>query len=327
MKTLTVILILAATLAAQQPVGPRPTWSGTYANRPTSATIGTQYVVTDDASTGACTGGGSAKSTCWWDGSTWTALGGGGTTLSVTQAFSATPTFDISTVGQGGCIEMAAMTAPVTSVTFTNPSTGKFFCVQYLQDGTGGRIVTQSYNLTCLPTLAANIATRQWYVVKADGSTIEGNGCVSSQGTPAGVAVSIASPGSTSANVALPIGFTTTTWDTSSGALHSTSVTPSRFIATGVGVWHYRLTCGIQYVGAAPANYMWLFAGKNGNSSYDNNGYQVRGVAVAVQNIEFSISTVLELDASGSDYATCNLQTDLATSSYTATAVFEKLPY
>ncbi len=222
---------------------------------------------------------------------------------------------------------MAAMTAPVTSITFTNKASGQYFCVRFLQDGTGGRIVTQTYNLTCLPTLAANIATRQWYVVKADGSTIEGNGCVSSQGTPAGVAVSVATPGSTSANVALPIGFDTTTWDTSSGALHSTSVTPSRFIATGVGAWHYRLTCGIQYVGAAPANYIWLFAGKSGNSAYDNNFQNVRGVAVATQNIGFTISTVLELNATNSDYATCNLQTDLATSSYTATAVFEKLPY
>lgn len=80
MKTI-LLLLLAGTLHAQQPQGPRPTWSGTYANRPTSATIGTQYVVTDDSAVGACAGGGSAKSACWWNGTIWTALGGNSFTL------------------------------------------------------------------------------------------------------------------------------------------------------------------------------------------------------------------------------------------------------
>lgn len=78
MKVLIAFLILAATLTAQTVVGPRVPASGTWANRPGSAATGTVYTITDDASVGACTGGGSAVTQCRWNGNAWAALGSGG---------------------------------------------------------------------------------------------------------------------------------------------------------------------------------------------------------------------------------------------------------
>jgi hypothetical protein len=81
MRTLFAILIVTGTLAALPTittVGPRVPAYGTWANRPGSAANGTVYIVTDDASAGACTVGGSVVRQCRWNGSEWAALGGGG---------------------------------------------------------------------------------------------------------------------------------------------------------------------------------------------------------------------------------------------------------
>lgn len=78
MKLTYAFLILGASLAAQTLVGPRVPATGTYANRPSTPATNTVYIVTDDASAGACTGGGSSRSQCQWNGSAWVALGGSG---------------------------------------------------------------------------------------------------------------------------------------------------------------------------------------------------------------------------------------------------------
>lgn len=78
MRLIIGILAVTSMLSAQTVVGPRVPATGTYANRPTSPATNTVYIVTDDASAGACTGGGSARSQCQWSGSAWVALGGTG---------------------------------------------------------------------------------------------------------------------------------------------------------------------------------------------------------------------------------------------------------
>ena len=55
--------------------------TATFANAPSSPPIGAVYVFTDAASLGNCSGGGTAKATCQWTGSSWAPTGGGnGTT-------------------------------------------------------------------------------------------------------------------------------------------------------------------------------------------------------------------------------------------------------
>jgi hypothetical protein len=78
MKVLIACLVLAAPLAAQRVAGAPVPAFGSWANRPGSAATGTVYTVTDDASAGACTGGGSAVTQCRWNGNAWAALGVGG---------------------------------------------------------------------------------------------------------------------------------------------------------------------------------------------------------------------------------------------------------
>jgi len=51
---------------------------GAYSSRPSSPATGAWYIVTDDASAGACTGGGSAVSNCRWTGSVWSSIGASG---------------------------------------------------------------------------------------------------------------------------------------------------------------------------------------------------------------------------------------------------------
>lgn len=108
----------------------------------------------------------------------------GGATA-VTQAFSATPTFSLANVSSKSPVrfEPAAMTAAVTSVTFTSPSAGAKFSIVWLQDGTGGRTLTHAGSAlnTCETaiSLIASKYTEQFYEVAADGTTIYGVGCPS----------------------------------------------------------------------------------------------------------------------------------------------------
>jgi hypothetical protein len=56
-----------------------------------------------------------------------------GASWSNAPAFSATPTFDLS-LGS----PIMTMTAAVTSITFSNPTTGRPYFIELCQDGTGG---------------------------------------------------------------------------------------------------------------------------------------------------------------------------------------------
>ncbi len=75
MNKLLAFLALAPLAFGQTQLGPRVFSSGTYANRPSSPATGTVYIVTDHD----CAGSNSGPTNCRYNGSTWDALGGGGT--------------------------------------------------------------------------------------------------------------------------------------------------------------------------------------------------------------------------------------------------------
>lgn len=96
-------------------------------------------------------------------------------------SFSATPTFSLADVSVKSPVrfEPGALTANVTSVTFSNKSAGAKFSIAWLQDGTGGRTVAYgaSASNTCAISTTASITTTQMFEVKADGATVVGTGC------------------------------------------------------------------------------------------------------------------------------------------------------
>jgi hypothetical protein len=120
-----------------------------------------------DGSSGACGAGGA---TSVFTGSTATA-----------PAHSATPTFSLADVSSKSPmrVEPGAMTANVTSVTFTNKTAGAKFSIAWLQDGTGGRTVAYgaSASNTCAVNPTASITTVQQFEVGSDGTTVYGVGC------------------------------------------------------------------------------------------------------------------------------------------------------
>ncbi len=101
----------------------------------------------------------------------------------VTSAFSATPTFSLADVSAKSPVRFqpAALSANVTSVTFSNKTAGAKFSIAWLQDGTGGRTVSYgaSASNTCAPSTTANKTTVQQFEVAADGTTVVGTGCTS----------------------------------------------------------------------------------------------------------------------------------------------------
>jgi len=98
-------------------------------------------------------------------------------------SFSATPTFSFADVSVKSptCIQPGAMTANVTSVTFTNKTAGAQTTIAWLQDGTGGRTVDYgaSASNTCTVSVTASKTTYQRLMVMADGTTVVGIGCTS----------------------------------------------------------------------------------------------------------------------------------------------------
>jgi len=109
------------------------------------------------------------------------AIGFFGLATASSSAFSATPAFSLADVSakSPARFEPGAMTANVTGVTFTNKTAGAKFSVVWLQDGTGGRTVTYgaSASNACQPSPTSNIATTQEFEVSADGTTVNGTGC------------------------------------------------------------------------------------------------------------------------------------------------------
>jgi hypothetical protein len=101
----------------------------------------------------------------------------------VTSAFSATPTFSLADVSVKSPtrFEPGALTANVTSVTFTNKSAGAKFSIVWLQDATGGRTIAYgaSASNACAISATASKTTVQQFEVAADGTTVVGTGCSS----------------------------------------------------------------------------------------------------------------------------------------------------
>lgn len=97
-------------------------------------------------------------------------------------AFSATPTFSLADVTSGKspkCFEPGAMTASVTSVTFSNKSAGAEFCIVWVEGGAGNFTVTYgaSASNTCIVKGAATYTLTQHFRVAADGTTVKGLHC------------------------------------------------------------------------------------------------------------------------------------------------------
>lgn len=159
---------------------PQP-MKGVVADLPATCVIGQEYFATNATA-------GQNKYFCTAS-NTWTQQlnsgGSGGSAFTgstaVTSSFSATPTFSLADVSVKSPtrFEPAAMSANVTSVTFSNKTAGAKFAVVWLQDATGGRTVAYgaSASNTCAPSATASKYTEQFFEVAADGSTVFGTGC------------------------------------------------------------------------------------------------------------------------------------------------------
>ena len=101
-------------------------------------------------------------------------------------AFSATPTFSLADVSVKSPlrVEPGALTANVTSVTFSNKSAGAKFSIAWTQDATGGRTVSYGASATNTCAIdagaAASSVTTQFFEVGSDGTTVNGTGCIGS---------------------------------------------------------------------------------------------------------------------------------------------------
>jgi len=181
-------LLFVATCFAQTVVGPRASATGTYANRPSSAATNTIYVVTDDASAGACTGGGSARSQCQWSGSAWVALGGSGGSSGAALA-AGTATLATSSVTANSCATAVVPTATSGSlsgvttadVVLYSPSADLSSVTGYGALSTDGLIVypypsTDHVNFKVCNATASNItpgaATLNWIVVRGSAASV-----------------------------------------------------------------------------------------------------------------------------------------------------------
>ncbi len=122
-------------------------------------------------------------------------------------AFSATPTFSLADVSVKSPvrIEPGALTANVTSVTFTNKTAGAKFSIAWLQDGTGGRTVSYgaSASNACTIDPTASVTTTQQFEVGADGTTVNGVGCSTNGAGATFAGPEEAAPGTPAANTAL----------------------------------------------------------------------------------------------------------------------------
>lgn len=100
----------------------------------------------------------------------------------VAPSHSATPTFSLADVSVKSPtrFEPGALSANVTSVTFSNKTAGAKFSIAWLQNGTGGFTVSYgaSATNTCSVSPTASVTTIQQFEVAADGTTVIGTGCV-----------------------------------------------------------------------------------------------------------------------------------------------------
>lgn len=103
----------------------------------------------------------------------------------VTSSFAATPTFSLADVSAQSPVrfEPGALTSNVSAVTFTNKTKGAKFSIAWLQDGTGGRTVTYGASAAnaCPVDPTAGKITTQFFEVAADGTTVNGTGCVNNE--------------------------------------------------------------------------------------------------------------------------------------------------
>lgn len=157
---------------------------------------------------------------------------------------SATPTFSLADVSVKSPmrIEPGAMTANVTSVTFTNKSAGAKFSIAWTQDGTGGRTVSYGASATnaCAVDPTASATTTQFFEVGSDGSTVYGVGCTTTASTFGGPEQ--AAPGT-------PASSTAVCWFDSTNHILSCKNNNSATVSSAV----VPSTCSSQFVRAVSA--------------------------------------------------------------------------
>lgn len=128
---------------------------------PATCTVGDFFFRTDTGATKACTSA-----------NTWTTLAGGGTAGPVytTTAYSATPTFTVSTSTPQGFF--ITLTGNVTSSTLSTGSatTGQEIWFNVCQDGTGGRTFVWPTNVLGAGTISSTLSVCSRQLFRWDGS-------------------------------------------------------------------------------------------------------------------------------------------------------------
>lgn len=178
-----------------------------------------------------------------------------------TVSFSTTPTF---TVGANTHIQnfQITLTNNVTSstLTTTNATSGQDIAFKICQDGTGSRTFVWPTNVINPGSIPTTLSTCGKQVFRYDGTNAVAFGPMVSDGATAGIqtasgfltlptapaTLGTAGPGvgvhssvtlSTGNGTYAVVGWDTNDWDTSGGALHSTSVNTGRFTANSAGHW------------------------------------------------------------------------------------------
>lgn len=95
----------------------------------------------------------------------------------VSVAYGATVTLDLNT---GINFDIGTLTGPVTLANFTNAKPGQSGIIHFVQDGTGGRVITYGANFVCAGGLTANgllstgasLIDEMTYFVRTDGKIV-----------------------------------------------------------------------------------------------------------------------------------------------------------
>lgn len=198
MRALVAVLLLCGTALSQTKFtnGPQVPEIPA-ASLPTASTVpGKLFAVTDAASSGVCTGGGSTWVLCVSNGTTWQVSGGGFGTDANNQScpipFSATLSIDTSTTSGGercGTFTIP-LTGNVTSFAFTSGSlTRANFTTKLTQDATGSRIISGvAGNITGMCPVAPDVNKDTWIEWEYNGTNYQQKFCVTN-GTPTTIGV------------------------------------------------------------------------------------------------------------------------------------------
>ena len=121
----------------------------TFASPPASPPTGAVYIFTDATSLGTCSGGGTARATCRWNGSAWEATGGGGSG------------------GGGGAGGLDILRFGICII----PGCGSETTINYIATMAGGSFTECAFNLAVAPSGSSGVVVD---VQDATGTSIFG---------------------------------------------------------------------------------------------------------------------------------------------------------